>query len=306
MRDRLARHHTDLILFYLLGLFWGSSFVGIHILVNQIPPFFTAAVRMGIALLALLVIFKLQGKAIHLPRKERWGVWTAGLITLGIPFSLLFWAEQRISAGLGGIMNGTTPLFTVLFLIIGGMQARRPSWKVFVGLAVGFIGILVIFAPRFQLQEKSEDLTGAAAALLMAICYALSNVLNVRLMGEGKKLDLRTVVFHQHASSWVYLIVISLLFEPFPSVHALAKIEVVSAFLYLGVISSAFAMLIHFHLIRSMGAIKTSAVAYVVPVSALLLDYWVIGHQPSWFSIVGIALIFTGLFLLRSGGEHTG
>jgi len=297
----------DLVLFFLLGIFWGGSFIAIKILVVSIAPWFAGAARMCVAVASLAVIFRLQKHRIVLARKDRGRVWLAGLITLGLPFALLFWAEQRISAGLGGIMNGTTPLWTALLLLLlnsGGPTQKKVNLvehlKVYGGLLLGFVGIVIIFYPQFSLGTKPDEFLGAAAVLLMAILYGVSNILNRSLMTSATKMDLRSVVYHQHMVGLIFLLVLSILFEPWPRWELLISYKVILSLLYLGVISSAIAFLVNFYLIRKIGALKVSAITYIVPVSALFFDSLLLGNRPPVSMLFGIAFILVGLFFVRS------
>ena len=94
-----------LLIFFLLSLFWGFSFVAIKVIVDSIPPFIGAALRTGFAILFLLIIYRFVGKSIQVPRKLLPKIWINGLFLQGFPFAFLFWGERFVSPGLAGILN---------------------------------------------------------------------------------------------------------------------------------------------------------------------------------------------------------
>src|SRR4051812_3829434 len=91
------------VLFCLLGLLWGGSFVGIKFVIEDLPPFFGAGIRLAIAVTFLGGFLLWSKDTFKIPQGMHLRVWATGVLSLGLPFALLFWGEQRTSAGIGGI-----------------------------------------------------------------------------------------------------------------------------------------------------------------------------------------------------------
>src|SRR5258706_10259649 len=94
--------------------------------------------RVGLALVILTAIFKFEGRSLRVPSRLRWRMWLTGIFSQGLPFSLLFWGERRISAGLAGVLNGPVPPLAVLiglFLIpVGTFFSRKAGGNLFAPL----------------------------------------------------------------------------------------------------------------------------------------------------------------------------
>lgn len=289
-------------LFLILGLVWGSSFVGIEIIVHILPPWFSAAARIGIATAALSLMVYVRKGNLKIPAKSFWKVWGAGLLAIGIPFSFLFWSEQRVTGGVGGILNGTVPLWTSLIQFFMHQKSGKKAidFQTLGGVLLGFVGIWVIFYPKLAAQNGSSDIAGGMGLLVMALSYAFANIFNQRILTQTKDLDMEKAVFHQHLSSFLYILILSLLTESWPSIAEISPPKVWGTIVYLGLFPSAFAFMIYFYLLKTVGAIKTAAVTYFIPVVALALDFVVQGHRPEGASIAGAILVLVALAFIRS------
>jgi drug/metabolite transporter (DMT)-like permease len=226
-------------------------------------------------------------------------MWLAGLFAQGIPFAFLFWGERRVSPGLAGIINGTVPLWTFIFGLVLGAETftRRKT----AGLALGFVGIAVICAPVLSFSGTRDELLGTVAVFVMALSYGVGTRLTRSILSGKNPADFRANSFHQNCASFVFLGVVSLIAEPWPSASVAAGSPVaIVAILYLGVCSTAAAFLIYFHLIREWGAVRASAVTYVVPVVALFWDYVFFRTVPSPSEILGVMAVLAGVWILSA------
>lgn len=290
------------LLFVLLAFLWGGSFVAIKEAIAIFDSWFSASLRLVVALLILILIFSFQSTPLRLKPSLRWKIWVTGLFTMGIPFSLLFWGEHYVSAGLAGMTNGTTPLWTA-FLAAAFSPTERAALKspgMILGLVLGFVGIILLFAPLVSTEDLKE-VYGALAVMAMAICYAVGNVLNRHFLSGKNAVPLGCSIFHQHISSFVYLLIGLVLFGSFPNeINWQSQWPAWLAIVYMGSFSTAFALLIYFYLIKTWGAVKTSSVTYLVPLFAVLLDFVFYGTRPGFTSLFGVGLVLLGVFFVRS------
>lgn len=297
-----------LISFIGLALIWGGAFVGIKVVVSAIPPVHAAAIRMIVAVPFLWITFKFMKRSLSVPRKFMVRNWIAGLFMIGIPYAFVFWGETKIHAGVAGIINGTVPLWTA-FLTVFPMSPwfdgkHKLDRKLLTGLILGFVGLLIIFSPQLNLSGEKDEVLGLLAIVVMALCYSLSNVLNARILKPENKVTITGNVFHQHCASLVFLIIAAIIVEPGEvSLAPLWEPKVLGSMLFLGIISGASALLIYYFLIREIGAIKTSAITYMIPVGAVLLDFLILGSRPAPLSLLGAAFILVAVFFIRSAPQ---
>jgi drug/metabolite transporter (DMT)-like permease len=301
----MKSHPAVLILvFVLLGFFWGGSFIAIKETVTTLPSWFSAALRLWVATAAIYLMFRFAMKQkLSLPKGTHLRIWISGLVTLGIPFAFLFWGERYVSAGIAGMINGSVPLFTALILCLPFRfvgSRRSIDAKTVFGLGLGFVGVASIFAPLVE-APNSMAVWGAFACIAMSICYALGNILNQRNFSELTDLNLYASVFHQHLASLIFLSLGSLWFDGLPRFDVLFDSpRLILGILYLGIFSTALALSLYFFLIKRWGSVRTSAVAYIIPVFTLLLDALIFKNIPSTAGLIGIILILAGIFFIRS------
>lgn len=290
------------IFFLILAFLWGSSFVVIKFAIHSFDSWFSAAARLAVAFLALSIFAIIKKEQLRISLSLGVKVWMTGLFTLGIPFALLFWGEKYISAGLAGMANGTTPLWTSLlafFMISHERKLLQKPASLF-GLFLGLAGIVLLFLPIIQAKDFLQ-IEGAMAVLGMAICYAVGNVFNRVLFSKHEQISIIASSFHQHLASFILLTLGWLMFGEVPeSLGFLENLEAWLAIFYLAIFSTSIALGLFFKLVKTWGAVKTSSVTYVVPVFAVFLDFLVFGNQPAFMSLIGIAVIFGGIYFIRT------
>ena len=289
------------LVFSLLSLFWGFSFVAIKVIVENIPPFLGATLRIAFAIPFLLIIFWMTGKSNQVPRKLLPNMWFNGLFLQGLPYAFLFWGERFISPGLTAILQGTLPIFTLLLSIIFLKGIETIDVTKILGLLVSFLGIFCIFYPKIDLNQLSNSFLGTAAITLMSISYAIGTIKNRKLLAVNPKINLYGNLFHNHISALVFLFAISLMKEGWPNLTPLLNnSSVVYGILYLSLFSNAIAWIIFFYLMEKWGAVRTVSVAYIVPLVGLIADFVVFRNLPLVYEMGGAALILLGVIIVQT------
>ncbi len=296
------RKNKVVLYFVVLSLIWGASFIVIRHIVEVLPPIFAAAVRLAFASLSLALICLYRGESLLISRQAMARIWPLGFIMIGLPFAFLFWGEQFIAPGLAGLLNGTVPLWTALFQVaISSLRAKRLERELVVGLILGFLGIIFVFANDLTLPLKDQELLGGLAILAMAVCYAIGNVLSHKVLTSQNHIPLFTMTLHQHLVSALFIGLISFTVEPLVSTETLANnLDAILYLVYLGLVPSAIGFYLYFQLIKGIGSVKAGAIAYLLPVTALLFDFLFFGSIPPWNAFVGAGFILVGLRFIRT------
>ena len=289
----------NILYFILLAFFWGSSYIGVKYTLDIVEPFTSAFLRTFIGFLFFAIWYLICKKKVYLPVKLAWRPWLAGTLITGLPFLFLYWGQRFIPAGTGGILNGTTPLwvFIIAALTIKGEDSF--TWKKAFGVLLGFIGLILVFMPALQNIHHIDKLAlfGMLSILCMAICYAVGNVFTKYILNH--EITMEQNIFHQFMFSSLFLLVAALIVgEPLPSA-AIFEPKVAISMLYVGICSSALALLLLFKLLKEWGALKASAATYFVPVIAVALDYILNGVVPGAYTITGMAVIIISLLLIK-------
>ena len=260
------------ILLTFLGALWGSAFMFIKVATPEFGPIALVNTRLLIASLIFLPIL-LQKKYIHLLKPIWKQVLVLSIMNNAIPFTLFSYASFGADSNILAILNATTAFNTMIiaYLWIG----ESVSLKQLFGLILGFIGIFILVNP----QNSDTTLIASLSALLAAFFYSYSTVYIQRQSVNANKMVLIgwSIVF-----SAVFMIPVSIfnLPETMPSASAIG-----SAF-WLGAVSTGLGFLGYVRLIDKIGAVKTSTVAYFLPVfgiiwGSIFLDEKITSHNYS-------------------------
>lgn len=282
-----AARHRDMALLLALATLWGTSYTWIRLGVATIPPLTLMAARTLIAAALLLAWMRWQG--IVLP--GGWPAWrrflVQALLNSVLPFTLIAWAERSVDAGLATILNATSPVFACLGTWwLGG---RRPLARgQVIGVALGLGGVcLVVGGSAFA--ELGRQWLPQAAIVVATLCYA-----GAALYGRNFD-DMRPAA--PAAGSLVagaaLLLPVALAVDhPWtlrPSGTSLLALAILST------ASTALALVIYFRLVRTLGALGTTAQAYLrvpIGVAAAML---VLGEQPPPTAWLGLACVVAGI-----------
>lgn len=289
----------NILLFILVACFWGGSFIAIKPLVEIVPSFTAATLRVGVAVVFLSVFLPLIKIPLKVDRKILGRVILTGQFAFAIPFALLFWGERLISPGLAGVLNGTVPLFVFILGALFTPGIEEIHFRKVIGLLVGLLGVIIIFYPQLQISE-SNSLFGAFAVLLMSVSYAISGLLNRGLFTQNPNLHPFTNLFFQLCSGTVTLIPLALLVDGVPEIASWRPMPLVlSTTLYLGIGSTSIAFVMFYRLIRLWGAVRASTVTYIIPPAALCFDFLINRHSPHFNEVIGVIVVTVGVITLN-------
>ena len=294
-RQNVAFLHFTL--FLILALAWSGSFINIKIVVNVLPPVFSAMIRVLISLICLSTFFIITKKVIYIRSFSLWRIWVAGIFSQFLPFALLFYGEKFIAPGLASVINSTVSLWALLLGALLYRDLAQISPLKILGLILGFAGIVIIFKPYFHKGESS--LIGIAALICMAASYGVGSVISQHVIFNKMRVTFETNLIQQHLSSIVFLIATSLYFETWPSWTFVFNLHILFAFLYLGIVATAIAWVIYFYLIREWGAVRATTVMYVVPVLAIIWDFVFLHLVPGQNELIGALAILMGVTLIQ-------
>ncbi|MGH3547014.1 MAG: DMT family transporter [Pseudonocardiaceae bacterium] len=280
----------------LLAVLWGSSFMWIKVGLRGFTPMQVVFLRVSLAAGLLLLICWIRG--LRLPRKPVVWVHFAVAATVGnvVPFFLFGVGERSVDSGLAGILNATTPLWTIVVAWLARtervMLAPRAA-----GLLLGFAGILVIFAP--WRSGGTGTVSGAATCLTAAALYGVLFVYVGRfLTGRG----LAPTVLS--AGQLTAATVLSALALPVGWHAPHLRPDAVGSVAVLGLLGTGVAYILNYRLITDDGPTVASTVTYLIPVVALLFGVALLGEPLSLRVLGGMAVVLASVGLVgRSAGR---
>ncbi|MFN8526878.1 MAG: DMT family transporter [Chloroflexota bacterium] len=285
---------VEWVLLLCLATVWGGSFFFGKLALAELPPLSLAATRVGLAAAALAMLLRSRGES--LPANPRAWLPYLGMAVLNnaIPFTLIFWGQTQITAGLASILNATTPIFTVLVAHALTVDERLTPTRV-AGAVLGLAGVAGMVGPD-ALAGLGGQVLAQAAVLAAALSYAFAGVFGRRFRGQS---PYRTAT-GQLAASSAMMVPIALLVDA-PWQRSLPGVTTVGAVLGLALISTALAYVLYFRILAAAGATNLLLVTLLIPVSAILLSVAFLGEGVTPAQLAGMGTI--GLSLLVIDGR---
>jgi drug/metabolite transporter (DMT)-like permease len=289
---RLAATHRSklpIIIWLVLAIIWGSTWLFIKLGLEDLPPFTFAGIRFVIAAIILLIVIAVRRRP--LPRSGRdWALIAGtGILAFSINYGLLFWGEQRTSSGLAAILQTIIPVFGLVLAHLH-LPEERITWTKLIGITLGIAGVGLIFSNQMAAGGR-DAFQGSVAIVVGAFGAAYSNVL---IKSRGGHLDYAALAAGQMIFGLVPLLIVGTVFEGNPLKLHWTPLAVISLF-YLALVGSAVAFLLYYWLVRHMEVTKTMLISLVTPLIAVSLGMMVRGEELTWRIAVGGACIMAGI-----------
>ena len=275
--------------FFIIYFVWGSTYLAIRIAVTSVPPLFAAGVRFSIAGAVLLLWSKFRGVPNPTPIELRNLAVQAALMFL-CGYSALFWAETEIPSGVASVLIATTPLWMAVVEIAVFKRERLHS-KLALAICLGVAGVALLALRRGTGQVP---LLPCLAILGAQLAWSFGTVLSLTVRAPASKI---LTAGTQMALGGLMLLFCSWLageLTPWPHISAKAA----NALLYLIVAGSIVAFTAYTWLLARMPATIVSSYAYVNPVVALAIGYWLGKEALNRNIVIGTALVLVSVLLI--------
>ncbi len=277
----------DLLALIFLGALWGASFLFIRVAVPEVGPLTLMGLRVGLAASALVFYAVLTRSRLGLGGRWRQFLFL-GALNSAVPFSLIAFAELRLTASLASILNSTTVLFSAVVAAIWlgtTLTARK-----MLGVVLGLLGVVVLVGWD-PISVTFPVILSVGAMLLASLSYALGATYAKRNFSGVPPLGM--AIGQQTAATGVLFV---------PATVALPQSApsgvVVACVLGLALFSTAIAYLLYFRLIENVGPTSTVTVTFLVPVFGLLFGVLLLGEPFGWGTLVGLGIVLLSVALV--------
>jgi drug/metabolite transporter (DMT)-like permease len=285
----------DWSLLAVLSVLWGGSFFFNGVVLKELPPLTVVLLRVALAAMILLPV--LRAYQIRFPvGLSGWKPFFAiALLNNVLPFSLIVIGQTYIPSGLASILNATTPLFTVVVMAAAGdekLHARRV-----VGVVTGLIGVIILHGQDLHGQDpgfQSGEGVGILLCLAAAFSYGLSALYARRKLSNSP--PLATATFQLLASALMMTIVAAVFERPWQL--PMPGVTTWLAMIGLSALSTALAYIVFFQVLRRSGSTNVMLVTLLIPVTAILLGYLMLGESISLREMIGALVIGSALLLM--------
>ncbi|HET9407188.1 MAG TPA: EamA family transporter [Candidatus Sulfotelmatobacter sp.] len=282
--------------FGLVYLFWGSTYLGINLAVQSIPPALMCGLRFSTAGIVMLAVCSLTGhKVIYTPRQIASSA-IVGLLLLMAGNTVLAWAELSVPSGLASLILAISPLwFLVLDTMLLGDHHISPRGKA--GLALGLVGLFVLFYPELMSNTAlgHKELWASASLIICSFSWALGSVLAKKWQSG---MDLFSAAGWQMSLAGLVILIFAAFVGDFS--HVVWSVRGVGAVLYLVVCGSWIGYTAYIYLIEHVPTSKVSTYAYVNPVVAVFLGWLVLHERVDKFILAGSAIVLLSVVLVTS------
>lgn len=277
-----------------LALVWGSSYLLIKLGLRGLSPIQIVLGRLTGGAAVLVVVN--AARRISLPRDLRvWGHFVVvGLVGNILPYFLFAFGETHVASSLAGVLNATTPLWTLAIAMLA-LADERPSVRRVVALVVGFTGVVVLVAP-WRSAAGHASLVGELACLGAGLSYGFCFVY-IRRFLVGRGIPATALAAGQITMATVMLWLLAPVVARTP-MHLTAV--VVLAVLALGVSNTGLANILNYHIVGQAGATTASLVTYLIPVVAVTLGVAFLHEPLHWNLFAGAVTVLVAVALAQA------
>jgi len=285
-----------LLAFAIIYFVWGSTFLAIRVGVHEVPPLLLAAMRFLVAGLVLYGWMIAQGE--RSPSGRQWA--SASLLAILIfvvDYGLLFWAEQRVPSGIAAVMMATIPAFTALSEIIF-LRTQKLTVRLAFALLVGIGGVAVLMSRSLNLGGAPVDTVGAVALIVASMSWSVASALMRKLSLPPSKVMSSGA---QMLAGGMFLALAAAALGEFRNFHPLTVSRGAwFSLLYLIVAGSIIGFTAYVWLIHHESPTKVGTYAYVNPVVAVIVGYFLGGETLGLRTILGTLFILISVVVITT------
>ena len=283
--------NKDWLLVLSLGLFWGSSFFFVEVLLKYLSPFIIVYLRVCIASIFLILFIYIKGVKFQFTFNNFFNLSIMSLLNNIFPFLLITFGQQSTSGGLASILNANTSFIAIILASLF-LPLERLSLNRIVGVSIGILGIVIAVGYQNIFQLKNDDL-GKYLIIIATISYGFAGVwgklrlnnLSPIIAATGM-LTISTIILTPYAITNHFVEIYSLNFYIFKY-----------AFIF-AIICSVFAYFLYFKILESAGTGNLLICTIIIPPSSIFLNAFFLDQNITTNEYLGLIIIILGLIIL--------
>jgi drug/metabolite transporter (DMT)-like permease len=278
--------------YFAIYVLWGSTYLAIRVAVHSVPPLLAAGARFAIA--GTLLYAWSRARGVPRPSLPQWRNLSAlGALMFLAAYGGLFWAEQTLPSGIASVLVATTPVWVAGIEILV-LRSQPFRWTLAAALALGLAGVAIM------VLDGAASVSAAACLVILAsdLAWSVGTVLTPRLdlppskvLGAGAQMMLGGVMLLACSAAVREV-------PPWPHLSWRAA----GAMAYLIVAGSLLAFTAYQWLLTEEPATRVTSYAYVNPVVAILIGYWLGDEAMSVRIVAGTILVLSSVVLLVRRG----
>jgi drug/metabolite transporter (DMT)-like permease len=288
-----SKHDFKLLLSLLMvAVVWGTTYLGIRVAVETIPAWYITTVRQGLASL-LILIFLLYKKQLAWIGKENLKLqFIPAVLMIVVANGFTTIAEKTVPSGLTSILSALSPLVVFLGSTMIGLQ--KSTFKGFVGVFIGFLGVVFIF--RDGLGDILDPNYKIGILFLSIAILSWSTGMIYTKLHVHKSNNIALNLFYQFSIATVIQFVLALIFNPNVDVSTWSSRSIIAT-LYLAIFGSVIAFFCYHYAIKRVSAIQVSVLNYVNTIIAVFLGWLLLDEVIKLDFVIATILIILGVFI---------
>jgi drug/metabolite transporter (DMT)-like permease len=278
----------------IVGIVWGTTYLGIRVAVESIPPWFITSIRQGIAALIVLgiLIYKKQLSWIGWNNLKFQLIPSLLMIVIANGFTTI--AEQSLPSGLTSIMSALSPVIIFIGGILFGIE--KPNLKGLTGVLLGFLGVVFIFRNGLEDILDPNYKTGMLYLSIAIMSWSAGTVYSKKHTHKSNNIALN--LFYQFSISSLIQFVLAFIFSSNTDVNTWS-LRSISAVVYLAVFGSVLAFFCYHYALKKVTAVQVSILNYVNTIIAVFLGWLLLDEVITFDFIIATALIILGVFIIN-------
>jgi len=277
-----------------VGLVWGTTYLGIRVAVETIPPWFVTSIRQGIA---ATIVF-----GILLYKKEMaWIGWEKFKIQFLLSLLMLVFAngfttiaEISVPSGLTSIMSAMSPVIIFIGSLLIALQ--KPNWKGFFGILLGFTGVIFIFRNGLSAILDPNYKTGMLFLSTAIVSWSVGVLISKKHSQQDNNITLN--LFYQFTIASIIQIGLAFIFSSDTKISGWSY-RSIAALIYLAIFGSVIAFFAYYYALKRVSAVRVSVLNYVNTIIAIFLGWLLLDEVITIDFIIAALLIMSGVFVIN-------
>ena len=283
--------NKDWLLVSLLGLFWGSSFFFVEVLLKYLSPFMIVYLRVCIASIFLIFFICIKSVKFQFTFNNFFNLSIMSLLNNIFPFLLITFGQQTTTGGLASILNANTS-FVAIILASLFLPFERLNLNRVVGISIGILGVVIAIGYQNIFQLKNDDL-GKYLIIIATVSYGFAGV-----WGKLRLHNLSPII-----AATGMLTVSTIILTPYAIINHLEEIYSLNFYIFkyaliFAIICSVFAYFLYFKILESAGAGNLLICTIIIPPSSIFLNAFFLDQNITTNEYLGLIVIILGLIIL--------
>ncbi len=277
-----------------VGIIWGTTFLGIRVAVETIPPWFVTSIRQGLAgiIMMTILLFKKELKWIGWENLKHQLVPSILMVVVANGFTTI--AEQTLPSGLASVISALSPILIFLGSILFGLQ--KMSLRGFIGVIIGFSGVVFIFKDGLSSFLDADYRIGMIFMAFAISSWAAGTIYIKTHANKSNNIVLN--LFYQFTSASCIQLVLAFIFSPNPDLSSWSSRSILAA-LYLSIFGSVIAFFCYNYALKHVTAVQVSILSYINTIIAVFLGWLLLDEIITIDFLIATALIILGVFIVN-------